>query len=199
MTPETESQQTLAEEKRIVGAEAKKPEVENDVMDGRSRTEKSGPTVGQRADPQRVSKRSANGRQEEHSQLQARTSQGRTVAADKPKGSSLRKGRSQDTVREVTRIEDAYEDKREDNANESVPAIVSTRTLTAVNLCKQFHVEDHFAKAKEQVADGAFVNVNDSITDLINRLQTKAASETRHKPTVVKRCRVLQRVILPRM
>ena len=74
-----------------------------------------------------------------HGQLQARTSQGRTAAANKPAGSSSRKGRSQDTVWEAMRIEDAYEDKREDN--EPVPVVFSMRTMTAVNPCQQFHVD----------------------------------------------------------
>ena len=37
------------------------------------------------------------------------------------------------------RIEDAYEDKREDN--ESVSVVVSMRTMTVVNPCQQFHVD----------------------------------------------------------
>ena len=37
------------------------------------------------------------------------------------------------------RMEDAYEDKREDN--ESVSVIVSMRTMTVVNPCQQFHVD----------------------------------------------------------
>ena len=39
------------------------------------------------------------------------------------------------------RIEGAYEDKREDNANESVSVVVSMRTMTVVNPCQQFHVD----------------------------------------------------------
>ena len=119
-----------------------------------------------------MSKSSANGRQEEHSQLQARTPPGRTVAANEPKGSSLRKGRSQDTVRQVTSIEDASEDKRDNNANESVPVIVSTRTVTAVNPRQQFHMdadatEPIVSKGTRRKQSDAAVATHDSQSDKV--------------------------------
>ena len=59
----------------------------------------------------------ARAKRQEHSQLQARTSSGRLAAANIPQGSSFRKGRSQDTWRDVTRTQ---EDKDEVNSKMSV-------------------------------------------------------------------------------
>ena len=46
MIPATRSQKS--EERRIVDAEARKPEVQGDVVGGRSGNEKSGPTAGKK-------------------------------------------------------------------------------------------------------------------------------------------------------
>ena len=74
-------------------------------MDDRHNTEKSLPTAGEKSGP-------TAGRKE-HSQLQARTKQRRLAAADRPQGSTFRKGRSQDTARDVTRIRRAAQRRRQ--------------------------------------------------------------------------------------
>ena len=69
-----------------------------------SHGEKSNPNSSDNTQLQRGKMSIANSRQEEHSQQQARTDQGRPAAASKPQRSSFRKGRSQDTARDVTRL-----------------------------------------------------------------------------------------------
>ena len=75
------------------------------MMDDRRNTEKSGPSAGEKSGP-------TAGRKE-HSQLQARTKQRRLAAPDRPQGSSFRKGRSQDSARDVTRIRRAAQRRRQ--------------------------------------------------------------------------------------
>ena len=51
---------------------------------------------------------------DDNSQVQARTSYGRLAVADRPHGSSSRKGRRQDTRRDVTRILEKVRDEDQD-------------------------------------------------------------------------------------
>ena len=118
MMLETRSQ-NLGRGQRTVYEQAKTPELQNTVMDDR----RADPQRVRRADPQRVKRAFQTAGQprakerQEHGQLQARTSSGRLAAASIPHGSSFRKGRRQDTWRDVTRTQE--EDKDEVNSKMS--------------------------------------------------------------------------------